>query len=303
MTHRNGLLHAASRTLAGLLCAAFIFPAHAGQKEAEAAMEKKDYATAMKEWRALADKGNADAQFHVGQMLGLGLGVEIDNKAAIAWYQKAAQQKHDVAAYSLSLAYTQGVGVAEDKAAALEWLKTSAALGFARAQNDMGDRYYYGNQVPQSYQEAMAWYRKAADQNLAAAQYNIGYLLANGEGVTANPDEASKWYLKAAEQGHELAQGELGVYYMRQAKFEEGVQWLNKAAMGGNSNAMVDLGVAFINSHGVPQDLVRAYTLMELAGDNPRALALKPTIGGYLSEAQIKQAVTEALLMGMSTGR
>lgn len=303
MTHRNGLLHTASRILAGLLCAAFIFPAHAGQKEAEAAMEKKDYATAMKEWRALADKGNADAQFHVGQMLGLGLGVEVDDKAAIAWYQKAAKQKHDVAAYTLSLAYTQGVGVAEDKAAALEWLKTAAALGLARAQNDMGDRYYYGNQVPQSYQEAMAWYRKAADQNYALAQYNIGYLLANGEGVTANKEEASKWYLKAAEQGQELAQGELGTYLMQQKRFDEGVQWLNKAAMGGNTNAMVDLGVAFINGEGVNQDLVRAYTLMELASENPRAQALKSKIGEYLTEAQIKQAVTEAMLMGMRMGQ
>ena len=37
-------------------------------EDAVAAYQRQDYATALKLWRPLADKGNADAQFRLGVM-------------------------------------------------------------------------------------------------------------------------------------------------------------------------------------------------------------------------------------------
>ena len=37
-------------------------------KAGEKAYKLKDYATALKKWRPLADQGNAEAQYHLGKM-------------------------------------------------------------------------------------------------------------------------------------------------------------------------------------------------------------------------------------------
>jgi len=55
---------------------------------------KGDSATAIKIWQPLAEKGNADAQYHLGYMFQTGTGVKKDNEKAHFWYTKAAQNGH-----------------------------------------------------------------------------------------------------------------------------------------------------------------------------------------------------------------
>ena len=43
-------------------------PVHAGYKEGLAAANRGDYATALREWRPLAEQGFAPAQFNLGVM-------------------------------------------------------------------------------------------------------------------------------------------------------------------------------------------------------------------------------------------
>ena len=76
----------------------------------------------------LAVKGNAEAQFKVGEM------------------------------------YETGFGVKEDKAEAANWITKAADQGHARAQFNLGFINYDYKGVRQNYAEAMNWYRKAADQ-------------------------------------------------------------------------------------------------------------------------------------------
>ncbi len=73
--------------LAGLalivaLCAGFTLgltaPARAGFDEGEAAYQRGDYATALREWRPLAEQGNARAQYGLGLMCRKGGGVPQD---------------------------------------------------------------------------------------------------------------------------------------------------------------------------------------------------------------------------------
>ena len=73
-----------------VICAAIIFtlkpivPASAGTlEEAEAAFLKKDYATALRLFRPLADKGNAIAQDRIGTMYLWGSGVPQDRHASV----------------------------------------------------------------------------------------------------------------------------------------------------------------------------------------------------------------------------
>lgn len=55
---------------------------------------KGDSATAIKIWKPLAEKGDRDAQYHLGYMFQTGTGVKKDNEKAHYWYTKAAQNGH-----------------------------------------------------------------------------------------------------------------------------------------------------------------------------------------------------------------
>ena len=51
-----------------------------------------DFATAMKEWKSLAEDGDRSAQFNLGVMYDYGQGVPQGYKEAINWYTLAAEQ-------------------------------------------------------------------------------------------------------------------------------------------------------------------------------------------------------------------
>ena len=56
------------------------------------AYEKQDYATAINEFLPLAEQSNADSQHFLGHMYSNSLGVLKDDKQAVYWYTKAAEQ-------------------------------------------------------------------------------------------------------------------------------------------------------------------------------------------------------------------
>ena len=109
-------------------------PTWADFQDGVAAYERGDYTTAFREFKTLAEQGNAKAQLALGLMYELGRGVPRDDAEAVKWYRKAAEQ------------------------------------GYARAQNNLGLMYGEGQGVPQDYAEAVKWYRKAAEQGRAKAQ-------------------------------------------------------------------------------------------------------------------------------------
>jgi len=74
-----------------ILCASLALPAQAGFDEGLAAYKRGDYATALKEWRPLAEAGDATAQFILGGMYAKGQGVPQDYGEAAKWYRKAAE--------------------------------------------------------------------------------------------------------------------------------------------------------------------------------------------------------------------
>jgi len=85
--------------------------------------QKEDYKTFFSEWKPLADKGYANAQYNIGWMYGAGSGVSKDNKQALKWYRKAADQGYADAQYNLALMYDAGAGVSRDLSKAKYWIK------------------------------------------------------------------------------------------------------------------------------------------------------------------------------------
>ncbi len=95
--------------------------------EGQAACQRGDYATALREWRPLAEQGNAKAQYNLGLMYRKGLGVPQDYAEAVGWWCKAAEQGHANAQYNLGLMYKNGLGVPQDEAQGYMWFNLAAS--------------------------------------------------------------------------------------------------------------------------------------------------------------------------------
>ena len=102
------------------------------------AAKKGDFATALREWKPLAEAGHADAQYNLGQMYREGQGVLQDDKEAVKWYEKAAQQGHASAQYNLGLMYVKGEGVLQDYVRAHMWWNIAALSGDEGAAKNRG---------------------------------------------------------------------------------------------------------------------------------------------------------------------
>ena len=139
-------------------------PAWAGFAEGAAAYLRGDYATALREYRPLAEQGNAAAQTNLGFMYDNGQGVPQDYAEAVKWYRKAAEQGRADAQFNLGLMYDNGQGVPQDYAEAVKWYRKAAKQGQADAQNNLGFMYGEGRGVPQDYVQAHIWYNLSASR-------------------------------------------------------------------------------------------------------------------------------------------
>ena len=75
------------------------------------------------EIRAKAAAGDAVAQFNLGIRYCEGQGVANDQKEAIKWFRKAAEQNHAGAQYRLGRCYYEGKGVTKDYVEAVKWFR------------------------------------------------------------------------------------------------------------------------------------------------------------------------------------
>lgn len=158
-------------------------PTLLGFDEGLAAARRGDYVTALREFRPLAERGDANAQYRLGSMYGGGLGVPQDYTEAVRWWRKAAEHGFAEAQLILGAAYREGLGVTRDDTEAARWYGKAARQGYAKAQFNFAIMYNNGTGVPQDHAEALRWYRMAAEQGNAAAQGSIGAMYANGTGV------------------------------------------------------------------------------------------------------------------------
>ncbi len=166
------------------------------------AYKSGDYVTALKEWRPLADQGNADAQRSLGYLYYFGEGVTKDYAEALKWYRKAAEQGDTRAQFGLGFLYYYGKGVTQDKTEAVKWFRKSAEGGYAAAQQRLVRLYADGDVVTKDYAEAVKWYRKAAEQGNAEAQQLLGRVYEDGaKGVLQDLITAHMWYNIAVANG------------------------------------------------------------------------------------------------------
>jgi uncharacterized protein len=136
------------------------------------AWQRADYSGAVAIWRPLAEAGDADAQFNLGQAYRLGRGVPLNLGAAQVWFERAARKGHLDAETTLGLLTFQN----GDRAGGLKWLKQAADKNEPRALLVYGTALYNGDGVPQDRIMGYAYVSRAAAQGLGPAQDTLAQL-------------------------------------------------------------------------------------------------------------------------------
>ena len=164
------------------------------------AWDQGDFAGAVRVWRPLAEKGDPDAQFNLGQAYKQGRGVPENMASALNWYEKAAQRGHPQAQVNVGLLlYNSG-----RKADALPWLRKGADLGDPRAQYIIGTEMFNGQLVGRDWPRAYALMTLASGRGLAAAAQN---LKAMDEYIPAEQRQQGLAIAKRLESGAEKIGG------------------------------------------------------------------------------------------------
>lgn len=123
-----------------------------------------------KDFKELADKGDAEAECNFGKCHYLGQGTTQNYYVALTWFRKSAEKN------------------------------------WPEAQYYIGRCYYYGQGFPKpDFQQAALWLEKAAKQGYADAQYQLGICYEKGQGVKQDLKIAYQWYEKAAANGNNKA--------------------------------------------------------------------------------------------------
>ena len=158
-----------------------------------------------KELPTIKSADDIDSYFKTGLKYLAGEGVEKDNKIAMEWFEKAANQGHADAKYLIGLAYFNGeIGLSRNERKSIELFRGAAELGQSNAQFVLGSAYAQGLGFNRDVTELYA--KKAAEQGNAEAQASLGAAYARGAGgLPKDRDEAIKWYKRAANQGNEDA--------------------------------------------------------------------------------------------------
>ncbi len=160
----------------------------------DGAMERGDYAAAMRELRPLAEQGLASAQFKLGLLYDNGLGVPKDDVQARKWYEKAATQGHAEAQVNLGAMLVYARGGPQDYKMAIYWFRLSANQGNDLAQRKLGLMYERGDGVQQDFVRAYMWYSLGAAKGGEA-----GVRLRDAIAKRMDPDQIAEAQRQARE--------------------------------------------------------------------------------------------------------
>jgi hypothetical protein len=154
------------------------------------AWQRADYAAAVSIWRPLADAGNSDASFNLGQAYRLGRGVPQDPAQAQGWYERAARNGH------LNAQATLGLMLFEtgNRIAGLRWLGLAADRGEPRAMLIYGTALFNGIGMPRDPLLGYVYVRRSATSGFAPAKDTLAEI----EEILPEADQQKALALAAA---------------------------------------------------------------------------------------------------------
>ncbi|MGE0211988.1 MAG: tetratricopeptide repeat protein [Parvibaculaceae bacterium] len=183
-------------------------------QKAKKAYRNGDYDKARKHLEAAVENGNVVANWYLGHIWRLGLGVQVDQAKAFDCYRKVAEDYDpseprpgvlDIMVDSIVRVadyYRDGdaaAGIRADPQRAFQLY--NAAVGYAHpgAQFGLGSMYLKGSWVNRNTNQALRWLTLAARKRYAPAQALLGDLYWGGEIVRQDRSAAVMWYTLATQ--------------------------------------------------------------------------------------------------------
>ncbi len=170
-----------TKLFGALLAAALVAMAEAAAaatyEDGLLAYDKGDFATALKIFRPLAERGDIRSENALGRMYIRGDGVARDPAEGTRWFQSATEQTKALDAYNYG-----------DFALALKTFRPLAENGQVLGQYILGLMYTNGQGVGENFPEGLKWLTKAAEQGEAKAQFSVGVIYFKGLGVAKNEE-------------------------------------------------------------------------------------------------------------------
>ena len=219
-----------------------------------------EYESALAILLPAAKAGSAVAQNVVGVAHEDGAGVARDPKAAITWYEKAADQGLGKAMYNLAHLYRQGavddagkVVVEVDPAKARALFEQAAEAKYGPAYANLAAMYLSGEGGPQREDAVFGLYQAGDAAGDAHATDSLGTAYRLGELVTQDLPRAVQFYKKAAEAG--LAQGMNNYARMLElgsgtaVDYDDARVWYESAMLGGDALAGYNLATMITDGH------------------------------------------------------
>lgn len=255
----------------------------------------------LQELQELAQKGNAEAQFQLGNMYYNCNDIETDYKEAQKWYKKAAEQGYAEAQCMLGEIYKRDAHNnynfvhskewLKDKKTYVElihWFKESIEQEYDNAKqmlNSINSAILTYDEIVDwwinaSYKKAKYWLEKSAEQGNVKAFYELGLISCCSDEPTEEEYKTSIYWLeKAAEQDYPNAKYHLIMHCRRLAGlygssdwhdlsiYKNSIQWYEKAVEYGDSYSMCRLGKLYYYGFGTKIDRTLALKYLTMAAE------------------------------------
>ena len=223
----------------------------------------QDDKEAVKWYHKAAENGDPFAQFELSLRYEYGWGVSRNNEDAIKWHNKASFHFSTFAGYKrfgwLPRSYEE---VAQEIEGTIEWYRAAVKRNYPTAQFRLAKLYEYGWGVPQDDEKAVRWYHTAAKHGDADALFELALRHDHG---------SRKWHGKSTQQDYTSAQYRLGMKYSFGTgvtqSHSEAVKWYRKAAEQDHVGAQYALGWAYYKGEGVHQDYGEAFKWYQKAAE------------------------------------
>jgi len=113
-----------------------------------------------------AEKGDAVAQYVLGDCYERGHQVNQSYTNAAFWYSKSTAQNYANAQFKLGKLYADGLGVEQSYSLAIELWEISGYKGVVESQYNLGVTYFYGKEnINADLKKSLFWFNMACENN------------------------------------------------------------------------------------------------------------------------------------------
>lgn len=193
----------------------------------------------------LAEKGDAEAQYVLGEFYYDGINVKKDLDEAVKYFTESMKNGYidSISALGVCYYYNNSMNLGIKKAVKL--FLQAAEMNEPRAQMFLGMCYKDGIGIEKNIKKSNEFYNKAIEGYTTRcnkgdpfAQYRLGLLYYYGDGVELNIDLAKKLFTDAAEQGYKPAIDILVISYMIN-DFSKSTKFENNITIYNNTNTIL----------------------------------------------------------------